>query len=678
MAKINLLDKSIYNKIAAGEVIERPFSVVKELVENSIDAKCTQITIEIKNGGIDKIEVKDNGTGIECDSVKNAFLSHATSKICSVNDLSKIQTLGFRGEALASITSVSQTEMVTKYIDEELGTKIEINGGNIENLVQIYTNCGTTVTVTNLFFNIPARLKFLKKPKQEEHEITNYVSRLILANPKIAFTYIVEDKEVFSSSGKSLEDAILTVYGLNVMQKLLPVKFNKDGMKLYGYCGKPSFYKANKTYQTFILKNRIIANPSLSVALNRSYEKYLVKGQFPFAILFIEIDSINVDVNVHPNKAEVRFLYPDAIFSLIYRGIQDTILKNQEFYSVENDVIDERVNHSYNNSLNIDNQNLDTKKIFNNYDLNGINNNQITENYNSQVSENCINQPSEALKQFIINKISTENELKQTFTGSNEIETKQVKIDLFLGGSYDNTQNTCVFNEPGEFTIKSNNNHLNIDNDKEISNNFDLINQQNEQTYLIDNAYKVIGKLFNTYLMIEQGDNFILIDQHAAHERINYDKYLKSLDEETQVIQPLLIPYNLDLNNLELSFIEEHLQEIKELGFDIEPIGAKTYSVYAVPQVFNENFNCGAFFSEVFKDINQTIYIKDKMKLKEFLMLRACKGAVKAGNDLKMDEVTFLIDSMIKNQTELFCPHGRPIAIKFNKTNVEKWFKRIV
>ena len=319
MAKINVLDSSIYNRIAAGEVVERPASVVKELVENSIDAGATSIIVEIEYGGIRKIKIVDNGCGVEKEYMREAFMPHATSKISSADDLDSIMTLGFRGEALASIASVCHVTMTSKTRDAELGSFIEIEAGKILKMSETGARDGTTMVVSDLFFNVPARAKFLKKPKSEEQEVTNLVSRLMLANPQISFRYIVDGKTIFVTSGKTLKEAMFGVYGKEVLTETLEVKLARDGVKLWGFVGRPSFSKPNRTYQTLMVNGRYVTDQMVSLAVMNAYGDMLMKRKYPFFVLNLELPFTDVDANVHPNKREVRFAYGQKIYSLVER-----------------------------------------------------------------------------------------------------------------------------------------------------------------------------------------------------------------------------------------------------------------------------------------------------------------------------------------------------------------------
>ncbi len=742
MAQINVLDSSIYNKISAGEVVERPASVIKELTENSVDAGAKNITIEIKNGGIDEMIVTDDGCGIEYDSVKNAFLPHATSKIQSVQDLESIRTLGFRGEALASIASVSQVEMLTKVLDDDLATRIELEGGNIKNFERCSAPTGTKISVKNLFFNVPARKKFLKKPKQEEHEITTVVQRLILSNPEVSIRYVVDNKQVYYSTGKSLEDAIFAVYGLNVLQNLLHFDEKREDMHLYGYIGKPSFTKPNRTYQTLVVNGRYVQNTNISVAVNKGFETHLMKGQFPFFIMFLAVNPEKIDVNVHPTKLEIRFDDNSTIFSFVYRTVSNTILSNQDLYTIDminkpikalnneplvqteqqsafsfDNIFDNNNNNqntSCSNKNNIesfynnDNQqnNLSSENNINPQSIETPNNQDISPNYIDQNAETkSLNNYGEvryddAIKSNKLNDYSNLNSFDNVegdlqanpFNNANSVHqgnTYKLKIfdsknDEVINIADVSVQSIAESEMPLSYASMSS---------KDVNGN--TLFSQNRKTYhsegviksndtnsrsisMLKNGYKVVGKLFNTFLFVESGESAILIDQHAAHERIIYDRFQKYYGNKDKATQPLLVPYILEVNFQEKSFLEQNIKQFTDLGFVIEEFGDKAYKISAVPLLLGGNFDCKSFFNDILSQVGKEIKVKESLHFDEYLMQRACKSAIKAGNDMSENEICTLVDAVLANNTELFCPHGRPIAIKIDRKDIEKWFKRVL
>lgn len=610
--KINILPKEIFNLIAAGEVVERPASVIKELIENSIDAKASDISIYIENGGLKSMKIIDNGTGIEKSEIPKVLLPHSTSKINSIEDLSKIGTLGFRGEALASISAVSDIIITTKTIDDELGTMLT----QIQDLPIKIEECGastgTTVEVLNLFKNIPARAKFLKKPKSEEQEITNLVARYILANPNISFKYMADNKLIYQSYGRGKQDSIFSIYGKETISNLIAIDRKFKDIHIHGYIGKPSFSKPNRTYQTLVLNGRYIQNQVIQTAITNAYGDFLMKRQYPFYVIFIEMPLSDVDVNVHPNKMEVRFsnninLYP-LIFETVVRGLHqlDSEPHTLNIEQTTNEVIKDN--------------NVQNKEVFKE------DNNHAFDNYWNSM-------------QLLYNKESIAQ-------GPNTI---MQNIDLKTG--------EVVFNDH----IQQANDNKNIKQAK----------------FAFDIQHRIIGKLFNTYLIIEQGDEAYFIDQHAMHERLLYDKLKEEIENNEITIQPMLIPHIFAVNSLEQNFLEEHKNEFKALGFEIDSFGDNSYKLSSIPSICSD-ISINEFMSSVLSDIkNFTINTTSEI-IKDKLATKACKVAVKAGNDLSDNEIEKLIQMINETNATLRCPHGRPAVIKLKKAEIEKWFKRIV
>lgn len=642
MSKINVLDSNVYNKIAAGEVVERPASVVKELVENSLDAGAKNIIIEIYNGGIDKITITDDGCGIENEDVIKAFLPHATSKISQADDLIDIKTMGFRGEALASIASVSQIELQSKTQNEEFGTKIELEGGKVIGNSFIPMQSGTTINVNNLFFNIPARKKFLKKPKLEENAITDIVSRIILTHYDIRFKYIIDGKIIYETSGTDLEEALYVIYGKQILDNILKIEYSKYDIEISGYIGKPIYAKPNRTYQTLSINNRYITNSNISFAVQRGYENYLMKGKFPFFVLNINIPTNSVDVNVHPQKMEVRIENDGKIFSAIYKTVQDCLLKNRELATFTD------FGSQFQNILSSEKENVDD-------DFNGaIDASNTIENIKD---DSIVKEKSNSNNESeILNKFKSIGLNSMEFAGQND-------IDL------DNKLDEVTFSSPEiPYNKVSNENKTDFDIKKE--------NIEYRQDTFLDDSYKILSTLFDTYILIEQGDNFILIDQHASHERILYEELKKKIENKKFSSHKLLVPYIFDVSPTEDEIIRTLIHSLEELGFEIEEFGNLSYKLNAIPFDDYVSFNCKNFIENILQINYKNMNLKENFN--DFLAQRACKAAVKGGDKLSKEEIDYLIKEIITTNTPMFCPHGRPIAIKFSKKDVEKWFKRII
>lgn len=645
MSKINILDKDVYNKIAAGEVVEKPASVVKELVENSIDAGAKNITIEIIDGGITRIKVIDNGCGIEKDDFHKVFLAHATSKVKSVEDLNSIGTLGFRGEALSSIASVSKVTMCSKIDSDNMGYQIKVDGGELGEIEPVGATTGTYMLVEDLFFNIPARKKFLRKPKLEENDITNLISRLILANPTISFKYSADNKIVYQSFGNGLYDAIYAIYGKTIVDNIFDFNFSKGNFNFSGYLCKPTFSKPNRTYQTLIINGRYVINQTISTAIYKAYENFIMKGTFPFFVINLEIPLDKVDVNVHPNKLDVKFEDSNQIFGIVYSNVVEIL------YQLNNT-----------KTLNFEDDNSVDKNLLNNY----------SENVGSEyVSESSISNTPIINEEKVIDSdsIEKENSLLQSFQNfeikevdlSDEIEYESNKND-----NYSNIENNLF-----DFKLSSNKTEESIPTFAKESNYIqeDLIENENN--------FKLIGVLFNTYILIEKNNNLLLIDQHAGHERLLFDKFILELEQKEVAIQPLLVPTILETNYVESNFIEENIDVLKELGFEICEFGENSFKVETVPMLLN-NININEFFDNILGDIDNKLVLSKSDSIRDYIAKKACKSAVKGKDELSKNEIECLLEQINKPGQVLLCPHGRPIVVSVSEKEIEKWFKRIV
>lgn len=653
MSKINVLDKSIFNLIAAGEVVEKPASVVKELVENSIDAGATQINIEIVNGGITKIRVTDNGCGIEKDDLTKAFLPHATSKVKTADDLGRIGTLGFRGEALSSIAAVSKITMLSKTADSD-GNKIVIEGGEVKSISPIGCVDGTSISVEQLFYNIPARAKYLRKERQEEGDITNYVARLILSNPNVAIKYIANDKVVYQSTGNGLYDAMYAIYGKSIVENVTDFEYKDDTYHVYGYIGNPTFSKPNRTYQTLVVNGRYVISQSLSVAIYKAYENFIMKGTFPFFVLNIDVALDKVDVNVHPNKLEVKFEDNNHIFGILYSAI------STKLYDI----------HAINTIGYSENQEAKSEPTVNMVKP-------ISENEGSSFKSNFVDKVNEEHTYTPIKETVIETQPKvESEVNDTPKEVTLEKDDLFnenfktisdLLVSKDSAtkvaNNDLAYTLAEQLTMKQKEVMPKVENAPELSLDID--------------TYKIVGTLFNTYIIVEQKETMFLIDQHAAHERLLFDKFKAEYERSIISSQPLLIPHLLEVNNQEAEFLNENIGELKQLGFDLEPFGNNTYKVNSVPNTL-KNINIQAFFNEVLSGVNNRFVMKKTDIMHDYLAKSACRAAVKANDILCDEEIKVLLTNISNKDQVLLCPHGRPIILKITKNDIEKWFKRLV
>lgn len=624
---INILDTMIINRISAGEVVESPFSIVKELLDNSIDAKATKITVEIKNGGIDQIIVKDNGKGIEFDDIKKAFLPHATSKIKNIEDLDSIYTLGFRGEALASISNVSQTTMVTKTLEAECAYHIDVFGGVFSEIEPSTSEIGTKIEVNNLFFNTPARRKFLRSPKQEENQITNVISRYILAHTDISFKYIVNGKTIYQTAGDSnLLNAIYNVYGKETTQNIVYIEKEVNNIKLSGYVSNLGYSKPNTTYQTLILNSRYVIDETVSKAVYMAFEEYLMPRQFPFYVLNITMPAVDVDVNVHPNKLNIKFSNPSEIYDLVYTAIKSKIYQ----------ILNPSVSSSISSKEQIDKNLIST-------DINSLKEIEISPNILSEPLSKSLDFKQESYSPVTIFDLKTQTS-----------EHKEQQIDK------------PVVDTP----IKSNENNISLPINQKSDTNSEYIDVNN----LSD--FKIIGQIFNEFIILEREDNMLLLDFHAGHERLNYDKFCKIVEDREVVVQDLLIPYMQDLSVNELEFIMSLKDKLNELGFDLDAFGENKIVINSVPMQLKD-INLKAFVDDLLHDMKN---LKPTLnnEINHYLMQKACKSSVKSGQTLTEMEIKELLKNLDKNNPVLLCPHGRPVISVISKSQVEKWFKRIV
>lgn len=642
---IKLLDKNVINQISAGEVVEKPASVVKELVENSIDAGANKISIEIKNGGKDYICVTDNGCGIKKDEVELAFTPHATSKLENIDDLNSLSTMGFRGEALATISAVSQVTMVTKTTNQDTGIRVCLEGGEKFANEEVACVTGTKIEVENIFYNTPARLKFLRKSKTEENDITSYVEKLILANAEIVFEYIVDGKLIYNTLGGSVIDNIYTIYGKELATNMLVVDFELGGYIVKGYISKPEYNKANRSYQSLFVNGRYCNNALISTAVSNAYENFTMKGKFPVYCLYLKMPQSELDVNVHPNKLEVKFENNQKI----YRVFNDAVFKSlSDFNHIR--VVDNFSNERIENSA-IDN---DTKIISN---LNVLN-----QDEGVSFSKNQENNYNEMLNEY-----SNSLNKKDDTTGSLDFRlTNNIlpQVDISANDDdYDVKENLTDLHQSNKNVISTQTTEQKAPVQEDFKDIFSL-------------NYKLVGVAFDTYLILEFNNNLYLIDQHAAHERQKYDEIMKQLSTNSLQIQDLMVPFILKVSQTEANFLNDNMDTLNSFGIDIAEFGYNTYRISSVPLLISE-INLGEFFENVFENLNALVKTPQQT-IKEKFMQMACKSAVKGGEKLSDLEIKALLKTLQSKTETLLCPHGRPIVVEITKNQIEKWFKRIV
>lgn len=643
MKRIKVLSTLVSNQIAAGEVIERPASVVKELVENAIDAMSKSVTVETTGGGIEYIRVADNGGGINADDVRTAFMRHATSKISESTDLERIATLGFRGEALASIASVARVSIKTRTHGNDYGTLFVIEGGEEKELSQCGCPEGTTVEIRDLFFNVPARLKFLKNPRSESAYIADYIARMIMARPNVAFTLIQNGNTVYKSAGDgNLFNAIYAVYGSGVIDNLRRLSYDDGYIKITGYVGTETLSQSTRAKQSFVVNGRYIKSQKLSYAVQRAFETRIMKGKFPFIVLNIAISSHEIDVNVHPNKLDVRFKNEERVCNsvtktvlaaLVNTGIADANIEKTSIKTAINEASSAKVQTSK-----IVGRSTDTAS-----------NSRIFKEDERIIWGNMLS----AERPSTLSEYSVSNLQACYRSESNRDELNPFPARAADMGESEETVPTVLIKK------------------RAVSAEQTQINE----TLLEKENFEVKGCLFDTYWIIEQGNTVFFLDQHAAHERKLYNEYI-NVPEKPQS-QVLLVPQTVKLDAREYDTLINNLSELETIGFDIEDFGAMTISVRAVP-AFIDSLHIGSFISDAVAAIRSFGKKAQSELLRASLIQSACKHAIKAGQRISDEEIQALLEYYSANGAPLTCPHGRPVMVKMTKKDFEKMFKRVI
>ncbi len=644
MGIIKQLTPDIYNHISAGEVVERPASAIKELVENSIDAGASRINISIEGGGIDYIEVADNGCGMDEDDIVVAFRPHATSKLSNALDLFNITTLGFRGEALASISAVGDITVTTKTPYADTAVSVSFCNGVAVDKQYVSYNSGTKVAVSDLFHNVPARKKFLKATSRETATVTKYINNLILCNPLLEVNYTVDGQYVYQFKGTGLEEAIHCIYGNKCLENCLPVNSEYKGITVRGYIGNPQYTKGNSTYQTLSINGRYVKNETVAAAVKQAYLPFLVSRSYPFYVLEIEMDTADVDVNVHPNKLEVRFADTRKIFVAISYPIKEALQRCSEHRIqrlIENNTLPEQCEFRLHATRPVD---TNTSDIFVPFEPTSV----LSKTMQSGSIE------------YSSSEMSVIDNNSRRFHAHTEEQLLSVSLQAL---QYDDNNSEALFPHANEPVLDYDNFFL--DNSSVIS---------NEVFEKVDFADVVIlGVLFDTYFVLEMKGQLVMIDQHAAHERILYDKYMATNANLT--MQPLLIPHVITVSAEEYVFVEEHLAELVKAGFELEPFGTNSFRITAVASLF-VNCKLDKLIGEILHSVEDDHLDKDKI-LSERIAMQACKHATKAGDRLTDLQIKTIVEQLFANK-HLQCPHGRPISVELSRTEIEKMFKRIV
>ena len=790
MGNIVLLDDLTINKIAAGEVIERPASVIKEMVENSIDAGANNITIEIKNGGISFIKVTDNGKGIAQDDLEIAFERHATSKIRSADDLDTVTSMGFRGEALASIAAIANVEMVSKTEEQEIGYKVVVEAGDVLEKEEAGCRTGTTITVRNLFFNTPVRYKFLKKDYTESGYIEDVITRIALVNPNVAIKLINTGKTVIQTNGNGdLKSVIYSIYGKDIANGIMELSYQYEDIKIEGVIGKPEIARSNRSNQLFFVNKRYIKDKTLTAATEQAYKGLIPIGRFGFVVLNLEVNPAKVDVNVHPAKLEVRFQEENKIFQAIYHAIKDTLLKGElvantsktetesinridrsalsfeerlknlreakkenqqsgglfgfrkqnekqieQYTDEESKIKTNIVEELYNNKNKQQENNSETDK----FATKVIDTSSITSNAGAPVDTSDVLEQLKQMKDKIQDDLDKKNETSQTMKLSDatavynfrkELKNKDIissvnkDQDNRIEPNEDLQENEKVNKESNEEGIPKalQNETYNEDKEESIANNevktnqdssnfnemyekmfgrapideskLELEKKENEKINAVDivkdnvsifeteeelkkPTYKFIGIVFKTYIILEIDKEMYILDQHAAHERIMYEKVKKNYySEETKDSQLLLLPDVITLTHKEMEIAKENIPMFNKAGFCLEEFGENTIKLTGVPTVCID-LDTKELFLETLDEINTVARTAKQEKEERFIATVACKAAVKANMALTVEEVDKLMEQLLQLPNPFTCPHGRPTAIKMTKYDIERKFAR--
>lgn len=664
MPQIQVLDQITIDKIAAGEVIERPASIVKELVENSIDAKAASVTVEIQDGGISLIRVTDNGSGIEREDIRNAFLRHSTSKIRKVEDLAHIASLGFRGEALSSISAVTRTELITKTKEDTFGTRYVIEGGVEQSLEDAGAPDGTTFLVRQLFYNVPARRKFLKTPMTEAGHVQDLLMRLALSHPEVAFTFINNGQTKMRTSGNGkLKDVIYSIYGREAAANLIELDYSMDGLVMKGYLGKPVITRGNRNFENYFVNGRYVKNAMLSKAIEDAYKDFLMQHKFPFVVIHFQVDGEKIDVNVHPTKMEMRFQRQQDVYNIVYEGVHRTLLEPELIPQVEAPapkVISQPKSESpfllkpKTAPRPMEKKPEEKEEPHDEaYFMKKMKERVLSYHQRNSSAE-------VAKKEQIFRPQAQAERIKDALARAKEVEKqpqKQAEEQPELIRETPVYETKPVTEEKAE--------QLNLFEEH-------LLKREKKA------EYKLIGQVFETYWLVEFENSLYIIDQHAAHERVLYERTLKEMKNREFTAQYLSPPIILSLSMQEAQVLNENMDRFTRIGFEIEPFGGEEYAVRAIP---DNLFGIAKkeLLLEMLDDLAEGISTSMTPELiDEKVASMSCKAAVKGNNRLSAQEADALIGELLLLENPYHCPHGRPTIIAMTQRELEKKFKRIV
>ena len=676
MATIHVLDETTINKIAAGEVVERPASVIKELIENSIDASATTIEVEIGDGGVAYMRITDNGIGMTEEDARLAILRHATSKIQQVEDLFDIASLGFRGEALASIASVSHFSLTTRKADSDLGTRITVDGGTFTDCIPYGAAPGTTIEIRDLFYNTPARRKFLKSERTEASKIQDIVGKLALSNPHISFKLIVDDRVAIITPGNgNIGDTVAALYGYKTKGDIFTVAYESDSIYIDGVVSKPTLLKSTRIWQTIIVNNRVISDKTIMKAIDNAYHALLPKNGHPLVVLNITVPAGMVDINVHPRKSEVKFSDDKIIFKAVYHGILNAL----------NNPLHERYERESSAYMGI-RESLDSTNTHNmankaiNQDDDNTNTSHGNSTYDSYRTPPVVHDDMQSAEH-----IATAVDYDKVFGGRRtkgyEVmrgETTQFVEDLKAKGytppapkaTY---EQSSFIDESFDAVPKEYTSYTKEDIERFKSLSHDIREQDNEERTIQNSGFLPMGQVASCYILAKKGDDLYIIDQHAAHERVRYDKLCKS--SESIPMQSILVPQYSEATDDEMNLVEEERETLLDLGFDVELGGPRKIKLVGAPVDLVES-KAFEILQYVFSYLHEHQQPTKAQLRHEMLAYASCRGAIKAGHNLNMYQMTTLIEDLFSTEKPYVCPHGRPTIIKFTPDELGKLFLR--
>lgn len=675
MATIHVLDETTINKIAAGEVVERPASVIKELIENSIDASATNIEVEIGDGGVAYMRITDNGIGMTEEDARLAILRHATSKIQQVEDLFDIASLGFRGEALASIASVSHFSLTTRKADSDLGTRITVDGGTFTDCIPYGAAPGTTIEIRDLFYNTPARRKFLKSERTEASKIQDIVGKLALSNPHISFKLIVDDRvSIITPGNGNIGDTVAALYGYKTKDDIFTVAYESDSIYIDGVVSKPTLLKSTRIWQTIIVNNRVITDKTIMKAIDNAYHALLPKNGHPLVVLNITVPAGMVDINVHPRKSEVKFSDDKIIFKAVYHGILNAL--NNPLHERY-----ERESSAYmgiSESLSKDSSNTHNTAI--NQGDENTNMSHGNSTYDSYRTPPVVHDDMQSAEH-----IATAVDYDKVFGGRRtkgyEVmrgETTQFVENLKAKGYTPPTpkatyEQSSFIDESFDAVPKEFTSYTKEDIERFKSLSQDIREQDSEERTIQNSGFLPMGQVASCYILAKKGDDLYIIDQHAAHERVRYDKLCKS--SESIPMQSILVPQYSEATDDEMNLVEEERETLLDLGFDVELGGPTKIKLVGAPVDLVES-KAFEILKYVFSYLHEYQQPTKAQLRHEMLAYASCRGAIKAGHNLNMYQMTTLIEDLFSTEKPYVCPHGRPTIIKFTPDELGKLFLR--